>query len=98
LYIDLMFFKSLDEGKARLLSLGEDRMLVEYDIENSSLDDLKVLSSDRVEQDGVPISLSVYPPVVKESFFLVSNDQVRNRNRIGLNTRHLCQINEFYCQ
>ena len=71
-----MFFKSLDEGKARLLSLGEDRMLVEYDLDNSSLDDLKVLSSDRVEQDGIPISLCMYPSVVKESFFLVSNDQV----------------------
>ena len=49
---------------------------VEYDLPNSSLDDLRLLSSDRIEQDGVPISLSLYPPVVKESFLLVSNDQV----------------------
>eukprot|EP00111_Clytia_hemisphaerica_P022903 TCONS_00067430-protein len=74
---DLMFLESLDEGEPRLLSLGHDRMLVEYDLANSSLDELRLLSSDRIEQDGVPISLSLYPPVVKESFLLVSNDKYK---------------------
>lgn len=74
---DLMFLKSLDECKSRLLSIGEDRILVEYDLEGSSLDDLRILTSDRIEQDSVPMSLNLYPSVVKESFLLVSDDQYK---------------------
>lgn len=74
---DVMFTKALDEDNVRLLSLGEDRMLVEYDLRNSCIDDLKVLSSDRVEQNAVPICFAAYPSVVKEDFLVLSNDQYK---------------------
>ena len=50
---------------------------VEYDMSNSSVDDLKLLSTDRVEQSAVPTAMAWFPPLTKESFLLVANDQVR---------------------
>lgn len=44
---------------------------------NSSVDDLKLLSTDRVEQSAVPTAMAWFPPLTKESFLLVANDQVR---------------------
>ena len=52
---------------------------VEYDIINSSIDDVKLISSDRIEQSAIPTCFGWYPPVVKESFLVVANDQVRVR-------------------
>ena len=49
---------------------------VEYDLKNSVIDNLKVLSSTRIEQDAIPICLTTYPPIVKENFITVANDQV----------------------
>ncbi len=49
---------------------------VEYDLENSSLDNLQILSCDRIEQSAVPLHAVWYPPVTKESFVLTANDQV----------------------
>ncbi|XP_065682743.1 cilia- and flagella-associated protein 251 isoform X1 [Hydra vulgaris] len=71
--MDLMFMPALDEDMARLFSLSLDRMLVEYDLINS-LDSLKVLVSDRIEQEAVPLCFIPYPPIVKENFFIVAND------------------------
>ena len=53
-------------------------MQVEYDLLNSSVDDLKLLSTDRVEQNAVPTAMAWLPPLTKESFILVANDQVGN--------------------
>ena len=50
---------------------------VEYDLSNSSEDDLKLLSVDRIEQSSVPTAVTWYPPLSKESFFITTNDQVR---------------------
>lgn len=50
---------------------------VEYDLENSSHDNLRILSSDRVEQSGIAQCMMWYPPITKESFILTANDQVR---------------------
>ena len=74
---DLMFIKALDEDRPRLMTVGRDRVLVEYDLVNSGIDDLQLVSSTRIEQDAVPISIASYPPVVKEDFILVANDQYK---------------------
>ena len=50
---------------------------VEYDLENSSKDDLRVLTSDRIEQSAVPLCMAWYPPVTKESFMVTANDQFK---------------------
>lgn len=75
--IDLSFGKVLDEDIPRLFSIGEDRVLVEYDIKNSTEDDLKLVASDRIEQSAVPTCFAWYPPIIKEDFLLVVNDQYK---------------------
>ncbi|CAH0718741.1 unnamed protein product, partial [Brenthis ino] len=54
--ITSVFFlpKKNDNGEYKLLSLGMDRIMVEYDIGESSDEYLEVLSLDRVEQTAVP--------------------------------------------
>ena len=49
---------------------------VEYDLLNSSTDDLRLISSERIEQSAVPQCFAWYPPIVKENFLVVANDQV----------------------
>lgn len=71
------FGVALDSDLPRLLSLGEDRALVEYDLGKSSIDDLKLLATERIEQSAVPQCLAWYPPVTKEQFYLTANDQFK---------------------
>ena len=42
----------------------------------SGVDDLKLLSTDRIEQSAGPTAMTWYPQLTKESFMLVANDQV----------------------
>ncbi|XP_018118695.1 cilia- and flagella-associated protein 251 isoform X2 [Xenopus laevis] len=74
---NLMFGIHLDTNEPRLISLGMDRMLVEYDLANSAKCHLLIHSNDRIEQSAVPQSLAWYPPVTKESFILVANDHYK---------------------
>lgn len=74
---DISFGVALDSNIPRLLSLGQDRVLVEYDLVNSSTDDLRLISSERIEQSAVPQCFTWYPPIVKENFLAVANDQFK---------------------
>lgn len=74
---DISFGIALDSNLPRLLSLGQDRVLVEYDLVNSSTDDLRLISSERIEQSAVPQCFTWYPPIVKENFLVVANDQFK---------------------
>uniref|UniRef100_UPI00398E5429 cilia- and flagella-associated protein 251 isoform X2 n=1 Tax=Pristiophorus japonicus TaxID=55135 RepID=UPI00398E5429 len=73
----LMFGVYLDSNQPRLLSLGEDRFLVEYNLANSPEDDLLILSSDRIEQSAIPMCMAWYPPITKESFIVTANQQYK---------------------
>lgn len=74
---DVSFGIALDSDIPRLLSLGQDRVLVEYDLLNSSTDDLRLISSERIEQSAVPQCFTWYPPIVKEDFLVVANNQFK---------------------
>lgn len=74
---DISFGVALDSDIPRLLSLGQDRVLVEYDLVNSSTDDVRLVSSERIEQSAVPQCFMWYPPIVKEDFLVVANDQFK---------------------
>ncbi|XP_076820572.1 cilia- and flagella-associated protein 251-like [Clavelina lepadiformis] len=74
---DLKFGVDLDSNLPRLLSLGKDRVLVEYDLNTSTKDDLRLRSVDRIEQSAVPLCFAWYPPVTKESFLVAANDQYK---------------------
>ncbi|NXR09995.1 CF251 protein, partial [Semnornis frantzii] len=70
----ILFGIQLDSNEPRLLSLGEDRQLVEYDLKSSSKDHLVVLHRVRVEQVAVPLCLAWYPQLSTESFILTANN------------------------
>lgn len=72
--VQLLFI--IEYGVERLLSVGKDRKLVEYVIE----DKLKIHSQYKIEADAVPTCLVQYPSErYEEDFLLTTNDKFKLR-------------------
>ncbi|XP_069672269.1 cilia- and flagella-associated protein 251-like isoform X2 [Periplaneta americana] len=76
---DLLFSEISTEGSQtqRLFSLGEDRMLVEYDLMNSYEDILQIINSERIEQSAIPLNMAWYPHSTKETFLFTTNSEFK---------------------
>ncbi|XP_032098370.1 cilia- and flagella-associated protein 251 isoform X5 [Sapajus apella] len=69
----LLFGVYLDSNEPRLLSLGTDRLLIEYDLLRSYKDHLEVLDIHRTDQGCYPTCMVWYPPLTRELFLLICN-------------------------
>ncbi|XP_028621785.1 cilia- and flagella-associated protein 251 [Grammomys surdaster] len=69
----LLFGVHLDSNEPRLLSLGKDRFLIEYNLVKSYKDHLEVLDIHRTDQGNYPTCMIWYPPLTKELFLLICN-------------------------
>ncbi|XP_038200379.1 cilia- and flagella-associated protein 251 [Arvicola amphibius] len=69
----LLFGVHLDSNEPRLLSLGKDRFLIEYNLMKSFKDHLLVLDIHRTDQGTYPTCMVWYPPLTKELFLLICN-------------------------
>lgn len=74
-------FGSGRSGETRLLSVGEDRMLVEYDLARSSFSEGLLLLGQRtqIEQTALPLALAWHPRTDSEEFLLVANSDLKMR-------------------
>ncbi|XP_001506270.3 cilia- and flagella-associated protein 251 isoform X1 [Ornithorhynchus anatinus] len=85
----ILFGVKLDSNEPRLLSLGNDRLLIEYDLFHSTKDCLEILSMDRTDQGALPKYMVWYPPITKESFFLICNSV--NKLKLFNSTTIMCR-------
>ncbi|XP_006149349.1 cilia- and flagella-associated protein 251 [Tupaia chinensis] len=69
----LLFGVHLDSNEPRLLSLGRDRLLIEYNLRKSYRDHLEVLDIHWTDQGNYPTWMVWYPPLTKELFLLICN-------------------------
>ncbi|XP_032166601.1 cilia- and flagella-associated protein 251 isoform X2 [Mustela erminea] len=69
----LLFGVHLDSNEPRLLSLGRDRLLIEYNLLKSCRDNLEILDIHRTDQGNYPTCMVWYPPLTKELFLLICN-------------------------
>ncbi|XP_006894773.1 PREDICTED: WD repeat-containing protein 66 [Elephantulus edwardii] len=73
----LLFGVYLDSNEPRLLSLGQDRLLIEYNLSKTTKDHLDVLDIHRTDQGGHPTCMVWYPPLTKELFLLICNSDYK---------------------
>jgi hypothetical protein len=83
------------EGAALLLSVGEDRHLVEYNLETSCVEGgIQLRSRTRIEQSAVPTSVLFHPmlPGQREDFVITTNSGECNAECEAGGSFRVCSI------
>jgi len=82
LIADVVFSDGADGGPPRLFSLGEDRVLLEFDLPRSTVQDgVQLLKTLKVEQTAVPTGLVwLGAEEGKDAYLAVSNDAYKMRS------------------
>ena len=74
-----MFYSETVQGSSLSLLPRLDRLLLRYDLSSTSENNLVIGEMVRIQQSACPTCLLPYPPLTKESFFLVANNQFKLR-------------------
>ncbi|UJR34201.1 hypothetical protein I4U23_021607 [Adineta vaga] len=74
----LFFGFTIDDNQPILTTIGADRILAEYDLNESEIDHLVLKPSTRIEQIAEPMSAGYYPAsLAKESFLITVNNEFK---------------------
>ncbi|CAF2587098.1 unnamed protein product [Rotaria sp. Silwood2] len=74
----LFFGLTPDDNQPILTTIGADRILAEYDLNESEIDHLALKPSTRIEQIAEPMSACYYPSsLTKESFLVTVNNEYK---------------------
>lgn len=74
-----ILFEESTEGskRPRLFTIGEDRMLIEYDMANMETNKLKILNSCRIEQTAIPLCFTWHPKFHNTNDLFFSNSEYK---------------------
>ncbi|CAF0905178.1 unnamed protein product [Adineta ricciae] len=74
----LFFGFTIDDNQPILTTIGTDRVLAEYDLNESEVDRLVLKPSTRIEQIAEPMSAGYYPAsLTKEAFLITVNNEYK---------------------
>ena len=81
---------SLESGGLKLITIGKDRKLVEFDLSQSLFSEgLKLKDRVTIEQDALPTGIALLPQNTEEQFIIVGND--KNKIKLLNMTTKMCR-------
>uniref|UniRef100_T1J5C1 Cilia- and flagella-associated protein 251 n=1 Tax=Strigamia maritima TaxID=126957 RepID=T1J5C1_STRMM len=89
--LSLFFVNGSSNSQPRLFSLGEDKILVEYDLVGSVPSKVKLKQRDCLEQSAIPLTIVAYPSITTEPLMIYANSQYKLK-LINMATRQCTKL------